>query len=198
MRTIAEMTERTASFVEAGLPGPDGLPPVPQHAARLLKEYKEANLIRQYTRLSHEIRMAQARDLGFELVAESGWDEKKGESLPPDLSGLLAQVAGPCSKAKTLQNPRAGVGWSHYHLDEKWLEAPISLWGGPPVSYRVGGEEWWLWHLGELIVPVPYGVMLKMAEARKTGLFNAFDALAPKGAFNSEEVIDPVVLAVQW
>lgn len=220
MTAIQDMSTRA----DGALKSLDSIPRFPEEMQRLLKEYRDAGLDQQAAQIIHEARKWQARKVGFELVAESAWDYANWHFGIPDMDRLLTQLAGaPPTSAHVERNNSQSMEWIWHHLYEqesvpvaKRAEAKQEAdrqWTGNtrnPIRYRRktgwlrrrGGYDWVLWNLNELIKPIPFGVMLKIAEAKRSRLFNCFAALAPRDCFGLSErpVIDadPVVFAVQY
>jgi hypothetical protein len=222
---VVGLVKRTDEMFSVGLPVPDGLPKPPETMRRLIEEYEEASLAAQARLAIHEVRKWQAARLGFQLVSESHWDQEKSCPGMPDLSAMLSDLTGaaPTRSYRDDENRNAKIEWCYnHHVDsdsrdsrergdgagewkgcvtrtpaiyERWEKN--GPWYLPPFSKKLA-YRWMLFNVDALVAPVPYGIMLKMAEARKTKLFNSFIALAPRAAFSAPKTIDPVIMAVQW
>lgn len=158
--------------------------------------FEASNLTSQRTSLIFDMRCWQAAEMGFRRI-ESG--------------EMVQMLMGESHTATITSDSRQTYEWIYNHHDDKVQSE--SNWGGKPeIFQRIDRQGFWymppfankiIWQcqfgkLNYLKRTIPYGVVLRIEECKKTKLFNAFNVLAPLEAWERKTDIDPIVVASVW
>ena len=198
MLTLQEVQEKTTQiFEQADGMGTHNLvvPTPPIIWKDKLNALEEENLLNKRAALLFDMRKWQVTEMGFKEI-----------KTPELVEMLMGEPHTEEIEGKTRQN----YEWAYNHHTDELLGKD---WGGMPAIYnrvvRTG-----LWHLppfakktvwtcqsGRLDYlkrEIPYGVILRINECKKLKLFNVFNVIAPKEAWENETEIDPIVVATIW
>ncbi len=150
--------------------------------------YMDANLSSHLRILSYDYRVDKAKNLG--LIAHP-------------LDKFVSILMG---------NPptRISTSWGHFTYEYvydfvKNTELDRSDLWVPNLTFLRG--HWWSKDhyvvqnrpMGQLLRPIPYGVVLRLQEIKELKLFNAFSVLAPREAFATQQFAhDPIVIGEMW
>jgi hypothetical protein len=136
-------------------------------------------------------------------ASQLGFKEVENEDLPKMLMGKDFTDQ---EEAKERQN----YEWAYNHHTNELLN---NTWGGPPTIWHrktkiglwflppFGKQLIWTVQMGKLDYlkrEIPYGVILRINECKKTKLFNCFNVIAPLEAWQQKTTIDPIVVATIW
>lgn len=160
-----------------------------------LAALEEASLENQRTSLIFDMRKWQAKEMGFKEISSNDL-----------VKMLMGDAHTESEEGKTRQNHE----WAYdHHVDEllgkDWGSNPIifrrivreGFWSLPPFSKKLKWECHW-GRLDHLKREIPYGVILRINECKQLKLFNCFNVLAPKEAWEIKTDIDPIVVATIW
>jgi hypothetical protein len=156
----------------------------------------EAKLPKQKAALIFDMRKWQAIQMGFKEV--------NVDDLPKMLmdKDFTEQEERPDSERQSYE-------WAYNHHTDQMLEK----WGGNPTQWHRKAKigHWflppfskkliWTVQMGKLDYlkrEIPYGVILRINECKKTKLFNCFNVIAPLEAWQQKTTIDPIVVATIW
>ena len=194
MIKLSELKEKTEkAFEDLKIPEP------PIKWKDLLTELKEQKLQRKYERCLMDMRIEQAKMLGFEPILVSDMVEMlMGEKHTNEI----------IDKDKDRQVHE----WVYNHFTGDEYDSKMR-WGSSPTNFYLVNKvgPWWLppflhkeiWRckfgkLDYLKRDIPYGVLLRINELKKLKLFNAFHILAPIEAWERKTDIDPIVVGSVW
>lgn len=196
MLTLAEVREKTSDIFENEMGCKDLVVPVPPPIWKdKLEAFESNNLNSQRTSLIFDLRCWQAKEMGFSQIT---------------VAEMVEMLMGEKPTSMIDGKGRQTYEWAYNHHDDDLLGAN---WGGTPAIFRNITREG-LWHLppfskkiiwecqfGKLNYlkrTIPYGVVLRIEECKKTKLFNCFNVLAPMEAWERKTDIDPIVVATIW
>ena len=161
-----------------------------------LDAFEGANLTTQRSSLIFDMRCWQAEAMGFRKIESSEMVQMlMGEPHTKEINGKERQT----------------YEWRYDHHED--VAELNSNWGGVPTIFqRIERKNFWylppfskkiLWQcqfgkLNYLKRTIPYGVVLRIEECKKTKLFNCFNVLAPLEAWERKTDIDPIVVATVW
>lgn len=180
--TLEEVIEKTGPLFEKPLEIP-----VPSlHWKRKLEALEEAGLMRQRAACLFDMRVEQAKAMGFQqmtleeaveaLMGEPPTDDRVRNDLPRHIVRKFANH----------HNGEMLVGWGS--RPHEWIRSG-GFWRREKWRCRSGGID-------NLKAEVPYGVVLKLNEVRRIGLFNYVEwAVAPDHAWIASSTDDPILLA---
>lgn len=196
MITLTEVREKTSDIFENEMGCKDLVVPVPPTIWKdKLEAFEDNKLISQKTSLIFDMRCWQAKEMGFFQI-----------DFPEMVEMLMGQKHTNVIEGKDRQN----YEWTYNHHDDVLLG---NNWGSVPTIFqRITREGFWhlppfskklVWEcqfgkLNYLKRVIPYGVVLRMEECKKTKLFNCFNVLAPMEAWVKKTDIDPIVVATIW
>lgn len=165
---------------------------------RKLEALEEACLPVQRAKLLMDMRSWQAEQMGLKKM-----------SVPEAVKLLMGEAHTGQEDAEQ----RHTLEWMYCHHEDKVFEGSACTWGSKPMQYYKT-EKHGLWHMppfakkekwrcqygmfNYLKRDVPYGVVLRLIECKKTKLFNAFQVLAPMDAWLTDADIDPIILGAIW
>lgn len=170
------------------------VPEPPIHWKDKLEALEEANLSNQRTACLFDMRKWQASKMGFEEV---------------NSNDLVKLLMGEEATENCDGDNRQTYEWTYNHHDD----AELKDWGGKPTLFRrvVKTGLWhmppfskkvkWVAQFGKLNYlkrEIPYGVVLRINECKQLKLFNCFNVIAPKEAWERKADIDPIVVATIW
>ena len=196
MIALTEIREKTSDIFENEMGHKDLIVPVPPPIWKdKLEAFEDNKLISQKTSLIFDMRCWQAKEMGFFQI-----------DFPEMVEMLMGQKHTNVIEGKDRQN----YEWTYNHHDDVLLG---NNWGSVPTIFqRITREGFWhlppfskklVWEcqfgkLNYLKRVIPYGVVLRMEECKKTKLFNCFNVLAPMEAWVKKTDIDPIVVATIW
>lgn len=190
MLTLQKVKEKTEEIFEEGKEFKIPEPPV--HLKDKLAALKESKLERQYRRCLFDVRVDQAKAVGFVPLTVG------------DMAEMLMGEPHTTAEVQWWLNA-ADYGWVYnHHQDKIESNSPISV--HPTDFIRKGGfwtfdKDIWRCRFASLdyLKDIPYGVVLRINELKKFKFFNAFNAMAPREAW-VEDVFtaDPIVVATIW
>lgn len=211
MFTIQELEEATAPIFERieehdldsrGKADSEEIVPEPSpHWRRKIEALEEANLMKQRAAAIFDMRCEQAETMGFRKMLS--------EEMVEALMGEKHTEGGDENE----DEPRQSHEWFFNHHNEVILEGSACNWGGHPHDFLnvtqkgkwflppFNNIENWCCRFGKLDYlkrEIPYGVVLRIQEVKKLNLFNVFNVMAPKDAWERDEDIDPIVVATIW
>ena len=183
---LQEVKDKTESIFEEELKVPELI-----HFKDRLTAFKESKLERQYRSCLFDMRIEQAKAMGFVPLA--------GEEMVQ----MLMKEPHNHSIIEPWYTGAMRYGWAYNHHENKVLDDDsISLRQSDYKRKGWFGKEIWKLRLGSLdyLKEIPYGVVLRVNELKKLRFFNAFDAIAPMAAWDEEAVFteDPIVVATIW
>ncbi len=161
-----------------------------------LEAFESNNLESQKTSLIFDLRCWQAKEMGFSQI---------------ESSEMVKMLMGEPHTDQVTGKERQTCEWMYnHHTDE--LASDCSWGGNPEIFKMVDRKGFWymppfskytVWQcqfgkLNYLKRTIPYGVVLRIAECKKTKLFNCFHVLAPLEAWERKTDIDPIVVATIW
>lgn len=189
---LKEKTEKAFEPTELVVPDPG------HHWKRKLEALDEAKLPKQKSAALFDMRCEQAAMMGF-------------ERLEPAV--MVEMLMGEAHTDTETGPDRQNHEWFYNHNDGEILQGEKCNWGGNPTDY-VRYEKMGFWYLppfaklvkwkvrmGKLDYlkrEIPYGVLLRIEELKKTKLFNSFGVIAPIEAWERPTPIDPIVFANIW
>jgi hypothetical protein len=171
--------------------------PEPSHDwKRKLEALEEAKLTSHRSALLFDMRCWQAKQMGFQQI---------------DSNQMVKMLMGDAATDQSSGAERQTYEWMYnHHTDQE--HAP-SDWGGNATVFE-RKERAGFWYMppfskitkwscsfgkvNYLKRELPYGVVLRMNEVRKLKLFNCFNVLAPKEAWERKTDIDPILVATIW
>lgn len=176
MLSIQEMAIHTDEILSSVVPE------LPQIVRDRLTSLSDANLKNQFNALFYESRCWQAEKMGFNKIT---------------LEEMFEAITGLKVNCKPVVE-----GWQTY----EWFQSPtfersnnysmsptILSYKKHLLSRKVTCKFGCLDYLKK---DIPYGVVLKMADAKELKLFNAFHVMAPLECWlENNPVIDPIVVA---
>ncbi len=197
MFDLKEVKESTAQVFEDEMGCKELVVPVPPQIWKdKLEAFENNKLESQRTSLIFDLRCWQAKEMGF-IQIES--------------SEMVKMLMGEEHTDSFDAKDRQSYEWVYnHHKDEIHTDR---TWGGRPTIFkRIAREGFWhlppfsktkKWEcqfgkLDYLKRVIPYGVVLRIEECKKTKLFNAFHVLAPMEAWERKTDIDPIVVASIW
>ena len=161
-----------------------------------LEALSKSDLVSHRESLIFDMRCWQAEQLGFQKV---------------DSSNLVQMLMGNHHTETADGETRQNYEWQYNHHDDVVVDKD-KTWGGKATIFR--RFERGLWHyppfskimtwecqfgkLDYLKREIPYGVVLRINECKELKLFNVFNVLAPKEAWERKTDIDPIVIASIW
>lgn len=162
---------------------------------RKIVALKEANLPNHSSAAIFDMRCEQAAKIGFKQITVADMVEM-----------LMGEKHTDQKDAKVRQR----YEWIYDHHTNKHSDNKTESWGGKPtifirkkrrVLFPLLKKEIWRCQFGKMDYlkrQIPYGVILRMQEVKKIGLFNCFNVLAPMEAWERATEIDPIVAATIW
>lgn len=168
------------------------------HWQRKLEALEQAKLFKQRAAAIYDMRCEQATLMGFEKL--------EPETMVEMLMGEQHTDTGDSEERQNHEwfyNHHTGeiiqgseCKWGSKATDFIRMERK-SLWFLPPFAKQVD----WKVRMGKLDYlkrEIPYGVLLRIEEVKKTKLFNSFGVIAPMEAWERPTQIDPIVFANVW
>lgn len=196
MLTLAELKAKGEQvFVEdqkLAIPDP-GI-----HWRDKLEALKESNLQQQYERCLFEMRVEQVTLMAFQPFTIAELTEI-----------IMGEEHTDIEDAKNHQS----YEWMYNHHTGTILSGDGCGWGGTAEDFYLMRKEspWYLppfckkevWRcrfgkLDYLERQIPFGVVLKINELKDLKVFNCFNVLAPKEAWEHQTDIDPIVVGSIW
>lgn len=196
MLVLQEVIEQT-NDVFGDLPTDEMVVPEPSpHWHRKLEAFEEAKLFKQRASAIFDMRCEQAESMGFKQLTA----EEAVEMLMKEPHTDEVEEAGDRQSLEWAYNHHTnkllGKSWGS-HPNEYYRLARHGLWHKPPFQKF----EKWRCRTGKLDYlkrEIPYGIVLRIQEAKKLQLFNAFTVVAPVEAWLSKTDLDPIVMAEIW
>lgn len=168
--------------------------------------YREAGLINQMSSAIFDMRCEQAIEIGFKRIES---DE------------MVKMLMGEPHNKTYQSAERYNYEWMYNHhtdVEKLGVEAPGQWHGFHTFFEKIENvllpSKWWQaygsateeklsWQaifgkLNKLKRTIPYGVVLKIQETKKLKLFNSFNVLAPREAWEIKTDIDPIIVATIW
>lgn len=163
-----------------------------------LDELEKQELQQQYERCLFDMRVEQAKMMGFPAITSAE---------------AVEMLMGEPHTNEEEKASRQNHEWFYNHHTGKLLMGSECNWGGEPTDFYMFRKEgpWWVppfakrevWRcrwgkLDYLERKIPYGVLLRINELKELKMFNAFSVVAPIEAWQHQTDIDPVVVGSIW